>query len=172
MQGNKVSQTGCSFIPRRSEIYSFDRRIKRASANLCPLGFVFVSWSSFINFFIANYRVPPVIWWVLLNGNERHAGLFTVRLRASLGLLELGSSPSMLHRLVFFRSSPPAHNTRPPPLCLMSSLIIINFKTVASPEPSDCSHELLCLACSQLLTQTWWRFCKERGRFYDGIYQW
>lgn len=49
----------------------------------------------FINF-LANYRVPPVIWWVSLNVNERHAGHFALGLGAGLGLLDLGSFPSML----------------------------------------------------------------------------
>lgn len=49
--------------------------------------------------------MPPVIWWVSLNVNERHARHFPLGLGAGLGLLDLGSFPSMLP--CFFLPPPP-----------------------------------------------------------------
>lgn len=75
-KGNKVAQTDSSLISlppelgpsdlgfstERGEIYCFDRLTKRTPPNLYQLRFVFVLASSL--FFIANYSVPLVIWWV------------------------------------------------------------------------------------------------------------
>lgn len=124
----------------------------RAPPNLYQLRFVFVLASSL--FFIANYRVPRVIWWVRwmlmsfaqdLLFWEYEPDVYDYWNFSSLSML---SSPL----LFFFFLSPP-----PSSLYLMSFLIIINLETVVSPEQSYWSCNVLYLPCNQFLV--WKREC-------------
>lgn len=69
--------------------------------------------------FTANFRVPPVIWWVLLNVNERRAGLFcsgiTSRMFRIIGTWMLSVNVALCFFFFFLLFSTSPSPSPPPP---------------------------------------------------------